>query len=438
MQILDLIETKKRGGELSQSAIERLVAAVLDPDTPDYQLAALLMAIRINGMSDAETVALTLAMAASGDELDLSALGGVPVDKHSTGGVGDTTTLVLAPLAAACGAHVAKMSGRGLGYTGGTLDKLESIPGVRVDLTEEQFIRQVTDIGLAVIGQTADLAPADKTLYALRDVTATVDCMPLIVSSILSKKIAAGCDAVVLDVKTGEGALMQTEEDSVRLAEEMVKIGSMTGRRFSALVTGMEQPLGNQVGNALEVEEAVWALSGRAEGDLLDVSLALGAQMLCAAGLAQTHDEAIARLRRALDSGEGLRRLGDLIEAQGGDRRVTQDTSLLPHAKRVVEICAQEEGYVQAIATREIGYAAQMLGAGRLKKTDAIDPAAGVVIEKRLGDFVRRGDCLMRVHLGTNNSSEAACERLKNVYTVGCVPPEKRVLIHRVVTKNVK
>ncbi|MDY2793123.1 MAG: thymidine phosphorylase [Eubacteriales bacterium] len=438
MRPTEVIMKKRLGQELTREEIACFVKGATDGSFADYQLSAMLMAICLQGMTDRETVDLTMEMARSGDMLDLSAIPGVKADKHSTGGVGDTTTLIVAPLTAACGLKVAKMSGRGLGYTGGTLDKLESIPGVRVDLTEEQFIRQVTDIGLAVIGQTADLAPADKTLYALRDVTATVDCMPLIVSSILSKKIAAGCDAVVLDVKTGEGALMQTEEDSVRLAEEMVKIGSMTGRRFSALVTGMEQPLGNQVGNALEVEEAVWALSGRAEGDLLDVSLALGAQMLCSAGLAQTHDEAIARLRRALDSGEGLRRLGDLIEAQGGDRRVTQDTSLLPHAKRVVEICAQEEGYVQAIATREIGYAAQMLGAGRLKKTDAIDPAAGVVIEKRLGDFVRRGDCLMRVHLGTNNSSEAACERLKNVYTVGCVPPEKRVLIHRVVTKNVK
>ena len=438
MRPTEVIMKKRLGQELTREEIACFVKGATDGSFADYQLSAVLMAICLQGMTDRETVDLTMEMARSGDMLDLSAIPGVKADKHSTGGVGDTTTLIVAPLTAACGLKVAKMSGRGLGYTGGTLDKLESIPGVRVDLTEEQFIRQVTDIGLAVIGQTADLGarrqdalrPArrdrDGGLHAADRVLDPVqeDCRRL-------RRGGAGRE-------DRRGRADADEEDSVRLAEEMVKIGSMTGRRFSALVTGMEQPLGNQVGNALEVEEAVWALSGRAEGDLLDVSLALGAQMLCSAGLAQTHDEAIARLRRALDSGEGLHRLGDLIEAQGGDRRVTQDTSLLPHAKRVVEICAQEEGYVQAIATREIGYAAQMLGAGRLKKTDAIDPAAGVVIEKRLGDFVRRGDCLMRVHLGTNNSSEAACERLKNVYTVGCVPPEKRVLIHRVVTKNVK
>ena len=438
MRPTDILMKKRLGGELSREEIACIVRGATDGSFADYQLSALLMAICIQGMTDRETVELTMEMARSGDMLDLSGIAGIKADKHSTGGVGDTTTLIVAPLAAACGLKVAKMSGRGLGYTGGTLDKLESIPGLRVDLSEERFIRQVKQIGLAVIGQTADLAPADRTLYALRDVTATVDCMPLIVSSILSKKIAAGCDAVVLDVKTGEGALMQTEEASLRLAREMVRIGSMTGRKFSALVTDMEQPLGNQVGNALEVEEAIWVLSGRAQGDLLDVSLALGAQMLCAGGLANTREEALSRLRRALDSGEGLRLLGEMIEAQGGDRRVTRDTSLLPHARRVIDVCAGEEGYVRRIAAREIGYAAQMLGAGRLKKEDVIDPAAGVVLEKRVGDYVRRGERLMRVHAGENGQEQAACERLMKTYEIGPEPPQKPKLIHETVTEGDK
>ncbi|MBQ8953113.1 MAG: thymidine phosphorylase, partial [Clostridia bacterium] len=280
MRPTEIIMKKRLGQELTREEIAAFVAGAVDGSFEDYQLSALLMAICLNGMTDRETVDLTMAMADSGDRLDLSPIPGAKVDKHSTGGVGDTTTLIVAPLAAAFGAKVAKMSGRGLGFTGGTLDKLESIPGMRVDLSKERFIRQVTDIGIAVIGQTAQLAPADRTLYALRDVTATVDSLPLVTSSILSKKIAAGCDAVVLDVKTGSGAVMPTAQMSVTLAETMVRIGSLTGRRFSALVTDMDQPLGLNVGNALEVKEAVDALSGRADAALLDVSLQLGAQML--------------------------------------------------------------------------------------------------------------------------------------------------------------
>lgn len=434
MRPTDLLMKKRLGQELTREEIACFVRGAVDGSLADYQLSAMLMAICLRGMTDRETVDLTMEMARSGDMLDLSCIEGAKGDKHSTGGVGDTTTLIVAPLTAACGLKVAKMSGRGLGYTGGTLDKLESIPGLRVDLSGEQFIRQVQQIGLAVVGQTADLAPADRTLYALRDVTATVDCLPLIVSSILSKKIAAGCDAVVLDVKTGEGALMQTEAESVHLAREMVRIGCMTGRRFSALVTDMAQPLGSQVGNALEVEEAIWALSGRAPGDLLDVSLELGAQMLCTANLANGREEALARLRRALESGEGLRRLGDLIEAQGGDRRVTQDTSRLPHARRVIEVCAREEGYVREIAAREIGYAAQALGAGRLRREDVIDPAAGVVLKRRRGDYVRRGECLVQVHAGASVQTDEVCRKLQNAYQIGHEPPENHALIHKTVT----
>jgi len=429
----DIIMKKRMGGELTKEEIEYFVRGAVDGSFADYQLSALLMAICINGMTDRETVDLTMAMTNSGDVLDLCEIDGVKVDKHSTGGVGDTTTLIVAPLVAACGVKVAKMSGRGLGFTGGTLDKLESIPGMRIDLTREEFISAVKKTGIAVIGQTGELAPADKTLYALRDVTATVDCLPLICSSILSKKIAAGCDAVVLDVKAGSGAMMPTLEKSIELAETMVRIGSMTGRKFSALVTDMDQPLGMYVGNALEVTEAVLALRGEADGALLDVSLRLGAQILLSAGAAKTQDEAMKMLRQKLDSGEGLMKLKQMIASQGGDARIADDLSLLPQAQEKIDLKAERAGYIAGMTTSLIGYAAQALGAGRIRKEDAIDPAVGLVMKKRVGDYVEKGEVWCTLHVNPASDAESAEKMMNEAIRMSDEKPEERPLIYRTV-----
>ena len=429
----DLLRKKRFGGELNEMEIRAFVQGVVDGSIADYQISALLMAICINGMTDRETLALTLEMARSGDTLDLRDIPGVKADKHSTGGVGDTTSLILVPLVAACGVRMAKMSGRGLGFTGGTLDKLESIPGMRVEMPIEAFKRQVTEIGCAIIGQTAQLAPADKVLYALRDVTATVDCMPLVVSSILSKKLAAGCDVVVLDVKSGSGAIMDTPEKSRQLAEKMVRIGNLSGKRFSALITDMDQPLGNYIGNALEVEEAIGILSGRMGGDLRDVSLSLGAHILKNAGAAESLTAGRELLEQKLDSGEGLRKLADMIRAQGGDPRVTDDVSLLPKAKSHVELKADADGYLGRICTSDVGNAAKLLGAGREKKTDIIDPAVGIVMHKRIGDRVRRGESLCTLHIGEHSDRIGAYNLLKRALVIGKEPVQKPPLVHAVV-----
>ena len=433
MKPTDIIMKKRLGGELTKEEIECFVRGAVDGSFEDYQLSALLMAICINGMTDRETVDLTMAMAHSGEVMDLSSLEGVKVDKHSTGGVGDTTTLIVAPLVAACGVKVAKMSGRGLGFTGGTLDKLESIPGMRVNLSKEEFLRAVEKTGIVVVGQTGELAPADKTLYALRDVTATVDCMPLVCSSILSKKIAAGCDAVVLDVKTGTGAVMPTLEKSIELAETMVRIGSMTGRRFSALVTDMDQPLGMNVGNSLEVIEAVEALRGEANGALLDVSLRLGAQILLSARAASSQDEAMALLRKRLDSGEGLVKLGNMIEVQGGDRRIVDDLSLMPKAAKLTDVVAERDGYISAMTTSLIGYAAQSLGAGRIRKEDKIDPAVGLVMKKRIGDFVKKGEPWCTLHVNPASDEAGARALLSRAMEVSDEKPVLPTLVYRTV-----
>ena len=392
MNPCDIIRKKRFGEELNEMEIRAFVDGVVDGSFADYQASALLMAICINGMTDRETLALTLAMAKSGDTLDLSDIPGVKADKHSTGGVGDTTSLILVPLVAACGVKMAKMSGRGLGFTGGTLDKLESIPGMSISKDIAGFKQQVKDIGCAIIGQTAELAPADKVLYALRDVTATVDCLPLVVSSILSKKLAAGCDVVVLDVKAGSGAIMDTPEKSRQLAEMMVRIGDLSGKRFSALITDMDQPLGNYIGNALEVEEAIDVLAGRTGGELKTVALTLGAHILRNAGAAPDVDAGIAMLEAKIASGEGLKLFGDMIEAQGGDRRVVEDTGLLPKAPYKVELKAERDGYVTKMHTSDIGNAAKLLGAGRERKTDVLDLSVGIVMNVRLGDAVKKGD----------------------------------------------
>ena len=433
MNPCDIIRKKRFGGELSEMEIRAFVDGVVDGSFADYQASALLMAVCINGMTDRETLALTLAMAKSGDTLDLSDIPGVKADKHSTGGVGDTTSLILVPLVAACGVKMAKMSGRGLGFTGGTLDKLESIPGMSISKDIVDFKRQVKNIGCAIIGQTAELAPADKALYALRDVTATVDCLPLVVSSILSKKLAAGCDVVVLDVKAGSGAIMDTPEKSRKLAEMMVRIGSLSGKRFSALITDMDQPLGNYIGNALEVEEAIDVLAGRTGGDLKTVALTLGAHILRNAGAAPDVQTGIRMLEAKIVSGEGLRTFGDMIEAQGGDRRVVEDTGLLPKAPHKVVLKAERDGYVVKMHTSDIGNAARLLGAGRERKTDVLDLSVGIVMSVRLGDAVKKGDLLATLHVGERSDRIGAYNLLKKSIVIGDEKPEAKPLIQAVV-----
>lgn len=433
VNIVEMILKKKAGEALSPEEIRAFARGAADGSIPDYQLSALLMAICLRGMNAEETACLTMEMMHSGGTVDLTAIDGVCVDKHSTGGVGDTTTLVLVPLAAACGAKVAKLSGRGLGHTGGTLDKLESIPGCSVEKTQEEFVRQVQEIGCAVIGQTHDLCPADKALYALRDVTGTVDSVPLIASSIVSKKLASGAGAIVLDVKTGSGALMHTLEDSVTLARAMVDIGEQAGRPILALVTGMDQPLGTHVGNALEVKEAIDILAGRAGGDLLTVSLELGARMLVAAGIAADVADGKARMTEALEGGSGLDRLRQMIVAQGGDARVCDDVSLLPQARHIIDVPAPRDGYVARMDTTAIGYCAQDLGAGRKKKTDAIDPAVGLVMRVRLGDAVRAGEPLATLYINKPELAQEAAERLQSAIVIEEEKPELPPLIYAAV-----
>ena len=435
MDILTVLEDKKRGKALTREEIDFFVRGAADGSIPDYQLAALLMAIRLNGMDARETADLTLAMAESGDMLNPE-VGGVPVDKHSTGGVGDTTTLVLAPLVAACGGKVLKMSGRGLGHTGGTLDKLESIPGMKIALPEEQFLSIVRSVGCAVVSQSAQLAPADKTLYSLRDVTSTVDSIPLIVSSILSKKFAAGAWAIVLDVKTGSGALMPTLEASIQLAKAMVDIGHHAGRKIVAVVSGMEEPLGSHVGNALEVKEAIDILSGRAGGPLKRVSLFLGAQMLLASGVADNQENALVLLTNALESGAGLRKLKEMISAQGGDSRVCDDTSLLPKAPVIRPLLAREDGYLAHVNGTALGLAAQRMGAGRMKKEDIIDPAVGFVMEKRIGDAVKAGQPICTLHAASERSAQEAEERILSALSFTKEPAPRARLLYALVTPD--
>ena len=435
MNFLSAITAKKLGKPLDTQQIEYFSRAAAEGLVPDYQLAAMLMAIRLNGMDARETADLTMAMARSGDMLDPD-VGGVPVDKHSTGGVGDTTTLVLAPLVASCGGKVLKMSGRGLGHTGGTVDKLESIPGMRTSLPKEEFVEIVRTVGCAVIGQSAELAPADKRLYALRDVTSTVDSIPLIAASILSKKFAAGAKALVLDVKYGSGAIMDTLEKSLELARTMVDIGTQAGRHVIAVLTGMEEPLGTHVGNALEVKEAIDILSGRAGGDLKQVSLFLGAQMLCASGVADGMEKAEAKLRTALESGAGLAKLAEMIAAQGGDPRVTEDLSLLPQAPVRRTVTADRDGVVSAMDTMRLGYIAQGLGAGRRTKEDVIDPGVGFIMRARLGDHIRAGDPLAEIHARNEDDYEQAAAAIRDTVRITEEAPAAHPLIYAAVTRE--
>ena len=437
MDFVSVIEHKKRGMELTPEEIKAFAAGAADGSVKDYQLSALLMAIRLNGMTDRETRDLTLAMAESGDMLKPD-VGGVPVDKHSTGGVGDTTTLILAPLVAACGGKVLKMSGRGLGHTGGTIDKMESIPGMRVTMPEEEFVRAVREIGCCVVGQSAQLAPADKRLYALRDVTATVDSVPLIASSILSKKFASGARAIVLDVKTGSGALMPTEEASIDLARAMVRIGALSGRKITAVISGMEEPLGSHVGNALEVKEAIDVLSGRCADTLplTRVALYLGAHMLTLSGVARDMAEARDMLWSRLHDGSGLKKLREMIVRQGGDPRVCDDTALLGVAPVVTEVPCPADGYLKATDCTRLGYVAQRMGAGRASKEDTLDLRVGFVMNRRIGDRCRRGESVCTVHAATPESAERAAGEILGALTFSDAPCPPAVLIRDVVDEN--
>lgn len=435
MELIQVIESKKLGRSLTGEEIDCFARAAADPATPDYQLSALLMAIRLMGMDARETAELTLAMARTGDMLKPD-VGGMAVDKHSTGGVGDTTTLILVPLVAACGGKVIKMSGRGLGHTGGTIDKMESIKGLRTELEEQEAVAIVRRIGCCVAAQSGELVPADKRLYALRDVTSTVDSVPLIASSIMSKKLAMGADGIVLDIKVGGGALMRTLPEALELAGTMVDIGRHSGRRVNALITGMEEPLGSHIGNALEVKEAIDVLAGRVKGPLLEVSLLLGERMLELAGLCRDAAQGRRMLVSALESGAGLSKLREMIEAQGGEGAVTEDVSLLPQASQLIPVLAESEGYVSAIDALEIGLIARSLGAGRVRKEDLIDPAVGLVLRCRIGDAVRRGDALGVIHANDLIRGGEAAQALLGAVRISPDKQTKAKLLYAVVTER--
>jgi pyrimidine-nucleoside phosphorylase len=430
--VIDVIRDKRDGRVLSDGAIEFVVRGATDGSIPDYQLAAWLMAVRLNGMTDAETKTLTLAMAASGRQLDLSSIPGRKVDKHSTGGVGDKATLVVAPLVAAAGIPVAKLSGRALGHSGGTLDKLESIPGFNVDLSIDDFIDQVRRIGIAIAGQTSDMVPADKVFYALRDATATVDSVPLIASSVMSKKLAAGADALVLDVKCGRGAFVATLEEAEALAWALVAIGTNAGRETVAYVTDMEQPLGRAVGNALEVREAIETLAGRGPSDLEALSLRLGSEMLRMAS-APPMD-----LRRLLADGTALRKFAQLVEAQSGDARVVDDLSRLPTTPVQQQVSAAESGQVAAIDALEIALAAKSLGAGRDRKDAAIDLAVGIVLQKKVGDAVQRGEPVATVHARTDQAAQQVATRVAGALRITAWARPRPLLLRRISASGIE
>lgn len=434
MRMYDIIMKKRNGGELSQEEIGFFVKGCTDGSIPDYQLSAFLMAVYFQKMSEAETAALTTAMAHSGDMLDLSAIHGVKVDKHSTGGVGDKTSLALTPMVAACGIPVAKMSGRGLGHTGGTIDKLESFPGFTTALSKERFVENVNRVGVAIMEQTADLAPADKKLYALRDVTATVDNLSLIASSIMSKKLAAGADAIVLDVKTGSGAFMKQEQDARALAEEMVQIGARAGRKTVAVISDMDQPLGYAVGNALEVKEAIETLKGNGPADFTELCLTLGSLMLMVGGKADSPEEARTKLETVLQDGSALDRLARFVEAQDGDPEAVYHPSLLPQADLILPVVSPQSGYVSHIACDEVGMCSLILGGGRETRESRIDPAVGLVLHKKVGDDVKEGEPLATLYANDAEKAKQARERLLGAYAMALEPPEEKPLIRAVLS----
>lgn len=433
MRMVDIIEKKRDGKELTTAEINFFIEGYTKGDIPDYQASALAMAIYFQDMNDRERADLTRAMVESGDTIDLSGIEGIKVDKHSTGGVGDTTTLVLAPLVASLGVPVAKMSGRGLGHTGGTIDKLESIAGFHVELTREQFIDLVNRDKVAVIGQSGNLTPADKKLYALRDVTGTVNSIPLIASSIMSKKIAAGADAIVLDVKTGDGAFMKTQEDAEELAHAMVRIGNHVGRKTIAIISDMSQPLGFAIGNALEVKEAIETLQGKGPKDLTELVLTLGSQMVILAGKAKTIEEAKEMLLDAIHSGKALAKFKEFLANQGGDASIVDDLTKLPQAKYKIELPAKQSGYISRMVADEIGVASMILGAGRATKEDVIDLAVGLVLHKKVGDKVEEGESILTIYSNRENVEDVKQKLYDNIFIADTATAP--TLIHTVITE---
>lgn len=433
MRMYDIIVKKRNGEALSDEEIAFFVKGYTDGNIPDYQASALLMAIYFQGMTEHETAALTMEMAHSGDMLDLSAIKGKKADKHSTGGVGDKTSLVLTPLAASIGIPVAKMSGRGLGHTGGTIDKLESFPGFTTGISEETFIHNVNTIGIAIAGQTKNMAPADKKLYALRDVTGTVDSIPLIASSIMSKKLAAGADVIVLDVKTGSGAFMKTEEDSIKLAEEMVKIGNNVGRKTLAVISDMDEPLGYAVGNAIEVKEAIDTLNGHGPADLLELCLTIGSLMAIGTGKADSVEEARKLLLEKLNDGSALKKFAEFVEAQGGDSAPVFNTDLLPQASIVREVTSPVDGYVSHIESDRVGISAMKLGGGRETKESEIDLSVGILINKKVGDRVKKGEKIATLYANDEAKLAAAIEELTQAYSYSQTPVDRPKLIKTII-----
>jgi len=433
MRAVDLIIKKRDKLALTKDELEFLVQGYTQGTIPDYQMAAFAMAVTLNGMTHQETTDLTMAMAHSGEILDLSQAAPIVVDKHSTGGVGDKTTLTVAPLVAACGLPVGKMSGRGLGFSGGTIDKLESIPGIKLDLTTEEFIRQLKEIGIVLTGQSADLAPADGKLYALRDVTGTVESIPLIASSIMSKKIAAGAHAIVLDVKVGKGAFMPTLEKARELAEEMVAIGELSGRRVIAVLSPMDQPLGNAVGNALELREAIEMLHGVGPEDYRYHCLHLAAYMLILGQKAADIETGLAMAERAMQDGSGLRKFRELVIAQHGDVSTIDNLDKLPKAKFIEPIMAEKSGWVNSINAREVGETSVQLGAGREKKGDPIDPAVGIMVYAKIGDAIEAGQTLFEIHANNAGKLLQAKERLKNAIEITQDRVERPPYFHGVI-----
>ena len=433
IMMTDLIAKKRDGGTLSTEEINFMIQGYTQGLVPDYQMSAMCMAIVLRGMDDRETLDMTMAMVRSGETLDLSPIHGIKADKHSTGGVGDKTSLILCPMVAACGVKIAKMSGRGLGHTGGTIDKLESFPGFVTGISEEEFFSNVNRIGIAIAGQTADLVPADKKLYALRDVTGTVPAIPLIVSSIMSKKLAAGADVIVLDVKCGSGAFMKTQEQARELARGLTRVGRLAGKRCAAVITDMDQPLGCAVGNALEVKEAISVLRGETKGELLELCLTLGACILTEAGLAAGDREARELLQAAIHNGSALQKLADMVSAQHGDSRAVFDTSLLPDAKRKLEVPCEKSGYVSRIQAEQVGLVSMHLGGGRATKDSDIDLAVGAVLHKKVGDYVQAGESLATIHADDDARGREAVELLRGCFSLSDEAVERPVFIKGVV-----
>lgn len=433
MNAVDIITKKRDGAVLDEAEIRYMVMGYTQGTLPDYQMAAFLMAVYFKGMNRQETICLTNLMKHSGDIVDLGAIKGIKVDKHSTGGVGDKTTLIVGPVAAACGVPVAKMSGRGLGFTGGTVDKLESIPGYQTSMAAQDFMKQVNETGIAVIGQTGHIAPADKKIYALRDVTGTVENLSLITSSIMSKKLASGSDAILLDVKCGSGAFMKNLQDAERLAELMVEIGNADGRKTMAVITDMEQPLGCAVGNALEVQEAIDVLKHKGPSDITELSTVLAGMMVFLGEKAASVEEGIEKAKNALTDGSAFEKFKALVKGQGGNPKITEDPGLLPHSSLCREVKAGQAGYVNAIDAMKIGLASQHTGAGRQRKEDGIDLAAGLVLCKKTGDAVQAGEVLCRVYGNDAEKARLAAAEVKDAVVIGTARPEKPQLIKKVI-----